>query len=96
MTNRGQGETLAEGISEGEVLAAMAGEEKCIKLFAAIVERIAKFLSSQLAVNPFIAANVLKKTVAEPIQEGFKTEAQEGPILKEETSQDHKTTNSLR
>jgi hypothetical protein len=87
---------LAEGISEGEVLATMVGEEKCIKPFAAIVEGIVKFLLSQLAVNPFIATNVLKKTVVESIQEGFKTEAQEGPILKEETSQDHKITNSLR
>ncbi len=95
MTGRAGEETLAEGISAGEVLAAMAGQEKCTKPFAANVERIVKFLSSQPAVNPFIAAHVLKKP-AEPIQEGSKTEAQEGPILKEEPRPDRKTMNRLK
>lgn len=95
MTDRAGEKTLAEGISAGEVLAAMAGQEKCIKPFAANVKRIVKFLLSQPAINPFIAAHVLKKPV-EPIQEGSKTEAQKGPILKEEPRPDRKTTNRLR
>ena len=95
-TDRGQEETLTEGISEGEVLAVVAGKEKCIKPFAAIVEEIVKFLLSQLAVNPFIAANVLEIKAVEANQEDFKTEAQECPILKEEVGQDHKISNSLR
>jgi len=85
MTNRDQEETLVEGVSEGEVLAARAEEEKCIKSFAVIVERLVRFLSSQQEVNQFIAESVLEKAVAEPIQKGFKTEVQESPI-----------TNSLR
>ena len=81
-TDQNQEETLTEGVLEDEILEAVAKEEKCIKLFAAIVERTVKCLLRQLAVNPFIASNVLKKTVVEPIQEGFKIEAQEGRILK--------------
>ena len=96
MIVRGQEETLAEEISEGEALTTVVGEEKCIKPFAVIAERIVKFLLGQMAVSPFIAVSVLKKWAAEPIQEGFKTGAQEGPILKEETIQAHKTMNSLR
>jgi len=95
-TDQNQEETLTEGISEGEVLAAVVGEEKCIKPFAAIVERIVKFLLNQPVVNPFIATGVLKKAVLEPIQERFKTEAKESHTLKEETRQDHKIANSLR
>jgi len=89
-------ETLAEGISEDEVLVVMVGEGKCTKPSAATAERIVKFLLSQPAVNLFFAMIVLGKTAEGPIQEGFKIEAQEEPILKEETKQDHKTTNSLR
>ncbi len=87
---------MAEEILAGEVLATVTGQEKCTRPFAVVVERIVKFPLNHLAINPFIAANVLEEMAVEPIQEGFKTEAQEGPILREETSQDHKTTNRLR
>lgn len=80
---------------EEEVLLAAVGKEKCIKLFAAIVEGIVRFLLSQPATNPFIAMSVLEKTVVGPIQEGFKTETQEGQITKAETYSDNKATNSL-
>ena len=95
-TNRGPEKTLAKGTQEGKVLATRAGGEKCIKPFAASVEKIVKFPWSQLAIDPFFAASVLKRTAAESTQEGFKTEDHEDPILKGETSLDHKTTNNLR
>ena len=95
-TNLEPEKTLAKGIQGGKVLATKAEGERCIKPYAVSVEKIVKSPLNQPAIDPSFAASVLKKTAAESTREGFKTEAHEDPILKGETSLDHKTTNNLR
>lgn len=76
---------LIEEILESEVLADAVGKEKCIKPFVVNVVRIVRFLLCQQMEGQFIAANVLKKKMeGHRPQETSRTEAQEGPILKEE------------
>ena len=78
-----------EEISAEEILEGVAEIEKCIVQSAVTVERTAKFLLNQRAVNQYIVLIVLKKWGEEGILENFKIEAQKEKIA------DHNPTNSL-
>lgn len=87
MIGAGEGEVLV-GVTLEEGIFVVAGltEEvqtgQCIKQFAVIVEKNARYLLGQQTASPFFVANVLKKEVEKPDMITSRTGVQEGQVLR--------------